>query len=73
MPVVVNNRCLELDSAEKLQRFRSYSSSMVVDFPVVAQRQIPMVLTAQKNIEILLLQLIDTVADVLFVHVVQIP
>ena len=41
MPVVVNNRCLELDSAEKLQRFRSCSSSMVVDFPVVAQRQIP--------------------------------
>ena len=56
MPVVVNNRCLELDSAEKLQRF-----------------QIPMVLTARKNIEILLLQLIDTVADVLFVHVVQVP
>ena len=46
---------------------------MVVDFPVVAHRQIPLVLTVQKNIEILLLQLIDKVADVLFVHVVQVP
>ena len=39
----------------------------------MAHRQIPLVLTVQKNIEILLLQLIDKVADVLFVHVVQVP
>ena len=35
MPVVVNNRCLESDSVEKLQRFRSCSSLMVVDISVV--------------------------------------
>ena len=47
MPVVVNNRCLGLDSAEKLQRFRGCSSSLVVDFPVVVQRPIPMVLATK--------------------------
>ena len=35
MPVVVNNRCLELDSVE-LQRFRSCSSLMVFDISVVS-------------------------------------
>ena len=35
MPVVVDNRCLELDSVE-LQRFRSCSSLMVFDISVVA-------------------------------------
>ena len=45
----------------------------VVDFPVVAQRQIPMVLAVQMTIEIPPLQLIDKVADVLVVHVVQVP
>ena len=35
MPVVVNNRCLELDSVV-LQRFRSCSSLVVFDFSVVA-------------------------------------
>ena len=47
MPVVVNNRCLGLDSAEKLYRFRSCSSSLVVDFLVVVQRPIPMVLATE--------------------------
>ena len=35
MPVVVNNRCLELDSVV-LQRFRSCSSLVVFDISVVA-------------------------------------
>ena len=35
--------------------------------------QIPMVLTVQKNMEILQLQPIDKVVDVLVVHVVQVP
>ena len=35
MPVVVNNRCLELDSVE-LHRFRSCSSLVVFDISVVA-------------------------------------
>ena len=45
----------------------------VVVFPVVAQRQIPMVLTVQTTIAVPQLQLIDKVADVLGVHVVQVP
>ena len=43
----------------------------VVVFPVVAQRLIPMVLTVQSTIADPQLQLIDKVADVLRVHVVQ--
>ena len=35
MPVVVNNRCLKLDSVE-LHRFRSFSSLVVFDISVVA-------------------------------------
>ena len=45
----------------------------VVVFPVVAQRLIPMVLTVQSTIADPQLQLIDKVADVLRVHVVQVP
>ena len=52
-------------------QFRSCSSSMVVDIPVFAQLLIPMVLIVQKTIEIPQL-LVDTVADVPFVLVVQV-
>ena len=45
----------------------------VVVFPVVAQRQFPMVLSVQTTIAVPQLQLIDKVADVLRVHVVQVP
>merc|ERR1712122_408361 len=45
----------------------------VVDIPVVAQRQIPMVQTVQKTIEIPQLQYIDKVVDVPVVQVVQVP
>ena len=45
----------------------------VVDIPVVAQMQIPTVLTVQKNIEILQLQSIEKVVDVTVGHVQQIP
>ena len=45
----------------------------VVVFPVVAQRQFPMVLSVQTTIAVPHLQLIDKVADVLRVHVVQVP
>ena len=45
----------------------------VVVFPVVAQRLFPMVLTVQSTIAVPQLQLIDKVADVLRVHVVQVP
>ena len=72
MPVVVNNRCLELDSVE-LQSFRSCSSSRSSTLPVDTQRQILMVLAVQMTIEVPQLQLIDNVADVLVVHVVQVP
>ena len=44
-----------------------------VGIPVVAQRQIPMVQAVLKTIEIPQLQLTDKVADVLVVHVVQVP
>ena len=45
----------------------------VVVFPVVAQRLFPMVLTVQSTIADPQLQPIDKVADVLRVHVVQVP
>ena len=45
----------------------------VVVFPVVAQRLFLMVLTVQLTIAVPQLQLIDKVADVLRVHVVQVP
>ena len=45
----------------------------VVDIPVVAQRQISMVLTVQKSIEISQLQITDEVIDVPVVSVVQVP
>merc|ERR1712135_84199 len=45
----------------------------VVDIPVVAQRQIPMVQTVQKTIEIPQLQYVDKVVDVPVVQVVQVP
>ena len=54
-------------------RFRSCSSSWSPTLPVGTQRQIPMVLAVQMTIEIPQLQLIDNVADVLVVHVVQVP
>ena len=44
-----------------------------VGIPVVAHRQIPMVQAVLKTIEITQLQLSDKVADVLVVHVVQVP
>ena len=53
-------------------RFRSCSSSRW-SLPVVSQRQIPMVLAVQMTIFTPQLQLIDKVADVLFVHFVQVP
>ena len=59
MPVVGNNRCLELDSVENLQRFRSCSSSMVVDFlvwdvdmPAVGQSLALTVQTVQMLVEV---------------------
>merc|ERR1711945_75660 len=45
----------------------------VVDIPVVAQRQIPMVQTVQKTIEIPQMQYIDKVVDVPVVQVMQVP
>ena len=45
----------------------------VVDIPVVARRQISMVLTVQKSFEISQLQITDEVIDVLVVSVVQAP
>ena len=45
----------------------------VVDIPLVAQRQISMVLTVQKSIEISQLQHCDEVIDVPVVLVVQAP
>ena len=42
-------------------------------FPVDTQRQLPMVLAVQMTISFSQLQLIDKVADVLFVHFVQVP
>ena len=54
-------------------RFRSCSSSRSSSLPVVTQRQIPMVLAVQMTIEITQSQLIDNVALVLVVHVVQVP
>ena len=54
-------------------RFRSCSSSRSSTFPVDTQCQFPMVLTFHLIIKVLQLQLIDKVADVLFVHVVQVP
>ena len=44
-----------------------------VGIPVVAQRHISIVQAVQKTIEIPQLQLTDKVADVLVVHVVQVP
>ena len=44
-----------------------------VGIPVVLQRQIPMVQAVLKTIEIAQVQLSDKVADVLVVHVVQVP
>ena len=58
-------------AAVQCRSSRSCSSSMVVDIPVFAQLLFPMVLIVQKTIEIPLL-LVDTVADVLFVLVVQV-
>ena len=54
-------------------RFRCCSSSRSLTLPVDTQRQIPMVLAVQTTIEVPQLQLIDNVADVLVVHVVQVP
>ena len=54
-------------------RFRSCSSSRSSALPVDTQRQIPMVLAAQMTISIPQLQLIDNAADVLVVHVGQVP
>ena len=54
-------------------RFRSCSSSRSSTLPVDTQRQIPMVLAVQMTIYIPQLQLIDNVADVLVVHVGQVP
>ena len=54
-------------------RFRSCSSSRSSSLFVVTQRQIPMVLAVQMTIEITQSQLIDNVAHVLVVHVVQVP
>ena len=45
----------------------------VADIPVVAQKQISMVLTVQKSIEISQLQITDKVTDVPVVSVVQVP
>ena len=45
----------------------------VVDIPVVAQKQISMILTVQKNIEISQLQVDDKVVDVPVVVVAQVP
>ena len=65
--------CRGPDSVNCLEvpQFRSCSSSMVVDIPVFTQRLIPMVLIIQKTIKILQL-LVDTVADVPVVRVVQV-
>ena len=45
----------------------------VVVLPVDTQRQFPMVLAVQMTISFTQLQLIDNVADVFVVHVVQVP
>ena len=58
MPVVDNNRCLELESVENLQRFRSCSSMVVdflvwdVDMPAVGQSLALMVQTVQMPVEV---------------------
>ena len=52
---------------------RSCSSSRSLVLPVVMQRQIRMILVVQITIEITQSQLIDNVAHVLVVHVVQVP
>ena len=51
----------------------SQFNDKVVDNPVVAQRQIYMVLTVQKSIEIPQLQVTDQVNDVPVVLVTQVP
>ena len=56
----------------KLWWFRSCSSSKVVDIPVFTQRLISIFLTVQKTTEIPQL-LVDTVADILVLLVVQVP
>ena len=67
------DRCCGPDSVNCLEvpQFRSCSSPMVVDIPVFTQSMIPMVLIVQKTIEMPQL-LVDTVADVPVVRVVQV-
>ena len=65
MPVVDNNRCLELDSVENLQRFRSCSAMVVdflvwdVDMPAVGQSLALMVQTVQMPVEVPQVQYLD--------------
>ena len=54
-------------------QFRSCSSSRSSSLPVDTQSQIPMVLAVLMTISIPQLQLIDNAADVLVVHVGQVP
>ena len=54
-------------------RWRATRGAWVVDISVVAQMQFPMVLTVQKNIEILQLQSIEKVVDVTVGQIQQIP
>ena len=68
-----NDRCRGPDSVNCLEvpQFRSCSSLQVVDIPVFTQRLILMVLIVQKTVEIPQL-LVDTVADVPVVRVIQV-
>ena len=67
MPVVVQQQCRKL----RFLRICSSSARSSISF-ILAQRRIPTVSSVQKTVQIPQL-LIDKVADVLVVHVVQIP
>ena len=56
----------------KLQKIRSCRSSMVVDFPVVVQRSIPMVLLFSRTMVIPRLQFLNEVIDVPVMQAVRV-
>ena len=73
---VLRVRVVQVPQMLVVESLRSHSCSLLrksLRSTLAAHRQIPMVQPVLKTIEITQLQLSDKVADVLVVHVVQVP
>ena len=72
-PQVVNTDVQHVVNTVEAEMLVTQFTDKVVDVPVVARRQISMVLTVQENIEISQLQITDEVIVVPVVSVMQVP